>query len=222
MPSTVGHVINTLRTQQLSPQPHSCPPAAPCGHVMMCMECAEPVHEKNGGRCEVCEQPSELKPASVATITCMVCSEEWASGAMFIPGECGHAFCIGCTTTNAREALGDRSRVTGEGIPCVRGGGCPTRVGVAIIRQLKRVGSQWLPDPRAMHGDPEVPIEPLSQDEEDLIGRFMVRPIGHIPLLTTNDQRPTYNARPSPQHATVPLAPTPTPTPTPTHAALTI
>ena len=70
----------------------------PCGHRLLCMECAVSFREKDAKqRCNVCQQPSklELAVAKEPELVCVVCCESWGPRAMFVPGDCGHMLCVG-------------------------------------------------------------------------------------------------------------------------------
>ncbi|MEK9699551.1 MAG: IBR domain-containing protein, partial [Candidatus Poseidoniales archaeon] len=72
----------------------------------------------------------------------------------------------------AREALGDRTKITDRGLPCP-GFNCESRIGVATVRKLALLGSKILPDERAVSGNPPVPIIALSDGNVALVERFM-------------------------------------------------
>ena len=147
----------------------------PCGHRLLCMPCAVAFRESDGkSRCNVCQAPSklELLLPKEPELVCVVCCESWTPRQMFVPGDCGHVLCVGCTTQVARDAHGDRTRITAAGLPCGYSG-CSTRLGRDVVRTLVAVGRRALPDPRAEHGDPPQPILPLTEEEVATIERFM-------------------------------------------------
>ncbi len=144
----------------------------PCGHRLLCMSCALAVREAAGcvgadepGICNLCRAPSTLVVRTPdPNLDCAACGESWPPRSMFVPGTCGHALCVGCTTQVARDAHGDRTRVTASGLRCGFSG-CATRLSRDVVRMLHVVGSRTLPDPRAQHGDPPAVILPLSMAE---------------------------------------------------------
>jgi hypothetical protein len=75
----------------------------------------------------------------------------------------------GCTTQVARDAQNDRTRVNSAGLSCGYSG-CKTRLGLDVVRTLLEVGARTLPDVRAIHGDPSLPILPLTEKEVKLKG----------------------------------------------------
>ena len=130
----------------------------------------------DGGRpcCNVCQQPSTIEPLlpPEPELVCVVCCESWGPRTMFVPGNCGHVLCVGCTTQVARDAHNDRTRVTADGLPCGFSG-CGTRLARDVVRTLLNVGGRTLPDARATHGNPPEPIQPLTEQEVTDIERFM-------------------------------------------------
>ena len=72
----------------------------------------------------------------------------------------------------ARDAHGDRTRVTSAGLPCGYSG-CSTRLARDVVRTLLDVGLRTLPDARATYGNPPEPILPLTEDEVATIEKFM-------------------------------------------------
>jgi len=124
--------------------------------------------------CNHCQQPStlEILQSKEPDLTCVVCDEAWNPSYMFVPGACGHALCIGCTTQVARDAHGDRNRVTAEGVPCGFSG-CSSCFSLETLRLLLFVGNCVLPDERAQYGDPPQLIEALTEDELAMLGRYM-------------------------------------------------
>jgi hypothetical protein len=127
----------------------------------------------NGDKCNVCLQPSTIyKETEDTPIECNACGQAWQPREMFTTVQCGHFLCIGCMTQIAREALGDRTKITDRGLPCP-GFNCKSRFGVATVRKLALLGSKILPNERAVSGNPPVPIIALSDSNIAMIERFM-------------------------------------------------
>jgi hypothetical protein len=91
---------------------------------------------------------------------------------MFVPGACSHALCIGCTTQVARDAHGDRNRVTAEGVQCGFSN-CSASFSLEMLRVILSVGNCVLPDTRAQHGDPPLLIQALTEDELAMLERYV-------------------------------------------------
>ena len=149
----------------------------PCFCKFLCVLCSVEFRSKAGPKCFSCDQPSQVidTRGTLSTKKCMFCFEEWDSSHTFTAGSCFHTVCVGCATAAVRAAVGNAASwaeedAAGVNCPMLR---CKARMTTTTLCNLVRVSQDVLPDDRATCGNPERPIEALTQEEMDRLVRFL-------------------------------------------------
>ena len=125
---------------------------APCGHMFLCMECAQAFRDEAGQICNTCREDSTITQI-VMEQTCSVCYGDYDASQVLCLGSCGHNMCVACTVEVVRGALGDVAEQFPLQCPCISeedGSRCPDTVGIESVRNLVKMSARVLPYGQAL------------------------------------------------------------------------